>query len=498
MKKWISLLLVMIMVLALLSGCGVDDTPDASGNESSDLYEQVMSRFDGELEEGAVIKVLENDTAVELGYVDALIEAFNEAYKDKGISAERMNIDQYSDLATDGPYGYGPDVWYQANDILMKYADNQHLLPLPVQEMECFEQIPQSAWNAYATEMNGETFYCGIPLNVQSGMLYYIESMLPEGWQQQWDVNQNGTPDFFETYTALYAYSQLCQEGGQKTQYGYLDETVDTYFMSGYLMTYGAYIFGSNGTDPSDIGLAAGESYKGARMIRQWAGQMNNTEILDSAFSSAAYQYLADGVMLCTVTTPDVSRMFLRSMVATGKWTQEEAEADLKMISVPRLPKSADLNADRWEDTITDMEALTLETAMMGGINGYGISAYTKCPNASLAFVEFATSYAQALLRHEYLGVAPARADAATAISENDAVVGILFDRLDRGLIHIMPAITEIGQLWTPAESFLIDLSTDPYRQDRGEALLYETDEDIKAGLERLVSQIRDAIETLA
>ena len=495
MKRWIAVILC--LCLGLLWGCGSEEaeTPEV---DTSDLYQQVMARFDGKLEQGAVVKVLENDTAVELGYVDQLITAFNEAYKDQGISAERMNIDQYSDLATDGPYGYGPDVWYQANDILMKYADKQHLLPLPIYDMECYEQIPQSAWDAYATDMNGETFYCGIPLNVQSGMLYYIESMLPENWQQQWDVNQNGTPDFFETYTALYAYSQLCKEGGQKTQYGYLDETVDTYFMSGYLMTYGAYIFGSNGTDPSDIGLAAGESYKGARMIRQWAGQMNNTEILDSAFSSAAYQYLADGVMLCTVTTPDVSRMFLRSMVATGNWTQEEAEKDLKMISVPRLPKSADLTADRWEDTVTDMEALTVETAMMGGINGYGISAYTKCPNASLAFVEFATSYAQALQRHEYLGVAPARADAAADISRNDPVVGILFDRLDRGLIRIMPAITEIGQLWTPAESFLIDLSTDPYRQERGEALLYETDEDIKAGLERLVSQIRDAIETLA
>jgi len=135
---------------------------------------------------------------------------------------------------------------------------------------------------------------------------------------------------------------------------------------------------------------------------------------------------------------------------------------------------------------------------MMGGINGYGISAYTKCPNASLAFIEFATSYEQAVLRNEYLGVAPARADAAATIAEHDATVGILFDRLDRGYISIMPAITEIGQLWTPAESFLIDLSTDPYREERGEERLYETDEQIQAGLERLVTQIRDAIETLS
>lgn len=497
MKKLTALITMLTMVLVLLTGCAGEKEPGGTV-QVSDLYEQVMSRFTGKLEEGAVVKVLENDTAIELGYVDQLIEAFNKEYQDKGIRAERMNIDQYSDLATDGPYGYGPDVWYQANDILMKYADKQHLLPLPIYDMECYAQIPQSAWNAYATEMNGETFYCGIPLNVQSGMLYYIESMLPENWKTDWDVNGNGIPDFFETYTALYAYSEACKEGGMPTKYGYLDETVDTYFMSGYLMTYGAYVFGSNGTDPADIGLASGESYKGARMIQQWAGQMNNTEVLDKTFSSAAYQYLADGTMLCTVTTPDVSRMFIRSMVSTGKWTQEEAEADLKMITVPRLPVSADLTADAWQDTITGMDTLTTEMTMMGGINGYGISAYTKCPNASLAFVEFATSYEQAVLRNEYLGVAPARADAAAKISEADATVGILFDRLDRGLISIMPAITEIGQLWTPAESFLIDLSTDPYRADRGEKRLYETDEDIQAGLERLVEQIRDAIETLA
>ena len=499
MKKSLAIFLSLAMLLALLAGCTGGETEQGGGKtDHSALYDQVMSRFNGELESGAVIKVLENDTAIELGYVDQLIEAFNEAYKDKGISAERMNADQYSDLATDGPYGYGPDVWYQANDILMKYATKQHLLPLPVQDMECFEQIPQSAWDAYATEMDGEKFYCGVPLNVQSGMLYYIESNLPDNWETKWDINANGTPDFFETYTALYAVSQDIKDNGGKTQYGYLDETVDTYFMSGYLFTYGAYVFGDNGTNPDDIGFAAGDAVKGATMIQQWAGQMNNTEVLDKTFASAAYQYLADGVMLCTVTTPDVYRMFIRSMVNTGNWTEEEAAADLKMITVPRLPVSGDLTADKWEDTITQMDTLTTETSMMGGMNGYGISAYTKCPNASLAFVEFATGYEQVILRNQYLGIAPARADAAATISASDPTVGILFDRLNNGYITLMPAITEVGQIWTPAESFLIDLSTDPYREERGESRLYETTEQIQAGLENLVQQISDAIHTLA
>ncbi len=503
MKKILAMLLAFTMLAALLTGCGGGTETENTGSDGRTETENtgsdsVMARFNGELEQGAVVKVLENDTAIELGYVDELIAAFNEAYQDKGISAERMDVDQYSDLATDGPYGYGPDVWYQANDILMKYATKQHLLPLPVQEMECFEQIPQSAWDAYATEVGGEKYYCGVPLNVQSGMLYYIESNLPDNWQSEWDVNQNGTPDFFETYTALYALSEDIKTHGGKTQYGYLDETVDTYFMGGYLFTYGAYIFGQDGTDPQDVGFASGDAVKGATMIQQWAGEMNNTEVLDKTFASAAYQYLADGVMLCTVTTPDVYRMFIRAMVNTGNWTQEEAEADLKMVTVPRLPVSGDLTADKWEDTVTQMDTLTTETKMMGGMNGYGVSAYTKCPNASLAFVEFATSYEQALLRHDYCGISPARADAAAAISETDPTVGILFDRLNQGYITIMPAITEVGQIWTPAESFLVDLSTDPYREERGDARLYDTPEKIQAGLDKLVQQILDAINTLA
>lgn len=495
MKKRISLLLVLSLIVALFAGCGKQEktkTPEVSSDDP------VMARFTGELEQGAVVKVLENDTAVELGYVDELLDAFNAAYADQGIRAERLNADQYSDLATDGPYGYGPDVWYQANDILMKYATKQHMLPLPVDRMECFEQIPQTAWDAYRMEYNGKTYYCGVPLNVQSGMLYYIESSLPDNWQETWDVNGNGTPDFFETYTALYAYSKDVKENGGKTQYGYLDELVDTYFMSGYLFTYGAYIFGSNGTDPKDIGLNKGEAAKGAQMILQWAELMDNTEVLDKTFASASYQYLADRTMLCTITTPDVYRMFLRSMVATGNWTEETASADLKMVPVPRLPVSCDLTSDNWQDTITNMDELTVETVMMGGMNGYGMSAYTKCPNASLAFIEFATSYEQAIRRNAALGIAPAREDAAKKVAQTDPTVGILFDRLNSGYISVMPAVTEIGQIWTPTESFLIDLATDPYRTARGEATLYDTQEKIQAGLDRLVEQILDAINTLA
>ncbi len=489
MKKLVSLIAVLALLLSLCAAPALA--------EKSAMYDAVMARFTGELEQGAVVQVLENNTAIELGYVQALIDAFNAAYADKGVSAVIMDIDQYSDLATDGPYGYGPDVWYQANDILMKYATKQHLLPLPVYDMECYEKIPANAWDAYAVDMNGETFFCGVPLNVQAGMLYYIESMLPDDWQANWDVNANGTPDFFESYTALYAFSKQTQQiPGGKTEYGYLDDLVDTYFSSGYLFTFGGYVFGNKDTDPADIGFAKGNAAKGAWMLRQWADLMNNTECLDKAFAAAAYAYMAAGKMLCTVTTPDVYRMFIRAMVNTGKWTEETAIADLKMVNVPRLPVSGDLTADDWQETVQN-PAAAQTTVMMGGINGYGISAYTQCPNASLAFVEFACGYEQVLARNKTLGITPARSDAAAEIGKTDPTVQVMFDNLDAGHIDIMPAITEVGQIWTPSESFFVDLATDAYRLDRGETELYDTIEKIQAGLEKMVQQIYDAIFTL-
>ena len=84
-------------------------------------------------------------------------------------------------------------------------------------------------------------------------MLYYIESMLPDNWETDWDVNANGTPDFFETYTALYAFSKENQENGGTTEYGYLDGLVYPYSMIGRLFTFGGYLFGDTNPNPSRI-----------------------------------------------------------------------------------------------------------------------------------------------------------------------------------------------------------------------------------------------------
>lgn len=483
-KRSLAILLAAAMTVGMLTACGGD------GDEKpvDDGASPGSTVFTGELEENVTIQVLENDTAISKGYFDELIAAFNEEYKEYGIVAVDANMDQYLDLANDGPYGYGPDVLYQANDVIMKYVDGKHVYPIPAEKLECYEQIPEAAWDAYKTEVDGNTYICGVPVNVQSGMLFYRKDLLPENWETEWDDDGNGVPDMVENWNDMYAYSaQIRQQDASK--YGYMKSVYDVYFSSGFLFSYGGYIFGDNNTNPGDIGFSAGEAEKGAWVLSQLVRNMSE-ECIDDTITVNAYSKLADGTYFATVTTPDLYTTFLDELTLNYQnegLSEEEARAkaqeNLVMTTLPKLPVSGDL---------TEEDPELMDTKAMGGINGYAISAYTKAPNAALAFVEFATSYEMMMKRSEMLGIAPARADAA---EDAGGTSELLYSNLESGNIVLMPSITEVGQIWTPGETFFTDLAKDNFRPESEKK--YTDLPSMKAGLEAVDQQIYDAIFTL-
>ena len=484
MKRKSALFLAVVMGISLLTGCGgaSESKTDAKSGQGTNGV------FTGELEKNVTIRVLENDTAISKGYFDELINAFNEEYKDKGITAVDANMDQYLDLANDGPYGYGPDVLYQANDAIMQYAEGKHIYPLPVESMECYNEIPKTAWDAYKTEVDGNTYYCGVPINVQTAMLYYRTDLLPKDWQTTWDKDGNQVPDMVENWNDMYAYSlQRHQEDASK--YGYMKAIYDVYFSSGFLFPYGGYVFGDNNTNPEDIGFSKGEAEKGAWVLSKLASAMNE-ECIDDTINTNAYGKLADGTYFATISTPDVYSTFLDELVMEyekeGLSTEEaktKAQENLVMTTVLKLPKSGDLSEENPE---------LIDAKTMGGVNGYAVSAYTKAPNASLAFVEFAASYDMQVKRSEMLGVAPAREDAAEQVG---GVSKLLYQNLEKGSIVLMPSIQEVAQIWTPAQTFFTDIAKDAFRSESEKKYLDITS--MKAGLESVDKQIHDAIFTL-
>ncbi|MBQ1902244.1 MAG: extracellular solute-binding protein [Lachnospiraceae bacterium] len=484
-KKLVAACLLACMVFTT-TACGSGSDSKAASKSGSDGTGSAL--FTGELEENVTIQVLENDTAISEGYFQELIDAFNEEYKDKGIQAVDANMDQYLDLANDGPYGYGPDVLYQANDVIMKYAEGKHILPLPVEDLDCYDQIPESAWQAYQTEVDGKTYTCGVPVNVQAPMLYYRKDLLPDDWESTWDKDSDGVPDMTENWSSMYEYS-VARHSEDSSKYGYMKSLNDMYFASGFLFSYGGYIFGDNNTDASDIGFAAGEAEKGANVLSQLASAMNE-DCIDDTITTNAYSKLADGTYFATISTPDVYSTFLAELekeyVSEGLSEDDaaaKAKENLVMTSLPQLPESGDL---------TDGSTEMIDSKSMGGVNGYAISSYTKAPNACLEFVKFATSYEMTKLRAETLGVAPAREDAAEEVG---GVSKEIYQNLDNGNIILMPSITEVSQIWTPGQTFFIDLAKDVYRPESEKK--YTSLESMKAGLEDMCNQINEAITTL-
>ena len=212
---------------------------------------------------------------------------------------------------------------------------------------------------------------------------------------------------------------------------------------------------------------------------------------IDDSITVNAPSKMADGTYFATMTTPDVYTLYLKELVLAYKAqgmdadeAQTLAEENLVMADVPKLPASGDLTEE-------NPELIPLKA--MGGVNGYAISAYTKAPNACLAFVEFAASYDMVMKRNELLGIVPARNDAAAAVG---GTAEIIYKNLDAGNIVVMPSIRAVEQIWTPAQTFFQDLAKDAFRED-GEKK-YTSLEAIKKGLAAVDEQIYNAVHTLA
>ena len=187
MKKAIAVLAAATLCLTLFSACG------GGGTGSSVSYEELMAKFEGEPEQNVTLKILDNDTAVDEGYFDELIAAFNAEYAEYGIKAEDANMSQYTDLETNGPLGYGPDVLYNANDVIMRYAENGHVLPLPTEKLDTYGEgkLDESVSATFSMNRYDMDLQFGVPINVQTLVLFYRADKFAD----QPDADGNGTPD---------------------------------------------------------------------------------------------------------------------------------------------------------------------------------------------------------------------------------------------------------------------------------------------------------------
>ena len=273
------------------------------------------------------------------------------------------------------------------------------------------------------------------------------------------------------------------------------------YLSSEFVFSYGGYVFGQDedGTlNTQDIGFAANDTVLGMQALKQMAGLMNEG-CIDDTITLNRYEKLADGSYFCTVSTPDTYSLFIEKLALhyekegmSKEEAQKEAKNNLKMIELPaKMPADGDLSRDSAQMKDSDW----VDTVVMGGVNGYGISSYTKNREACIAFVNFATSYDMILQRATMLGIAPARSDVA---SECGDTADTIFKSLSEGRIYLMPSVKAVDQIWVPTQTLMGDMAKDAYRSRNGETQKYSSEADVLAALQTVNKNIYDAVYTLS
>lgn len=498
MKKLLALCALSLCALPLV-GCNGGGMREYYAYQS---LEALYDKFEGEMERGTANKpielhVLENDTAKSSGYLAELLAGFNELYKDYNIVAVDANQDQFSNLADNGPFGYGPDVLYQANDVLMKYCDGKHITPLPIEKLDAYEYLPELVKKTYTYTLDNQSYFMGVGINVQAPMLYYRKDLLPNDWQTAWDDDKNGVPDMVEDMRAMYRWSKL-RHSGDRSLYGFMQSYDDPYFSCGYLFSYGAYVFGDDNTNTKDIGFSANNANKGAGIILQLAGIMNQgcadnsiTVARESEFASGAYFAVGDTQDMYGTLYSETVKAYRKSGM-TSKQANAAASQNIAAMPFPALPASGDLS---------ETEGELIPSVVMGGVNGYAISSYTKYPVASLAFLNYATSYELVMRRNEMLGIAPARTDCNRDCTSQADVAHRLLGMVESNRIQIMPSTKGVDKIWTPLTTTFTDIATDPYRE--GNKLYTAADGTpdyaaLQALLEKCCKSVYDNIYTFA
>ena len=315
--------------------------------------------------------------------------------------------------------------------------------------------------------------------------------MLPEDWETEWDKNNNDVPDMVEFWNEMYRYSAQIRQN-DKSKFGFALQLNNEYFNSGFLFSYGGYVFGKNNTDDTDIGLSNGNAKLGAKVIWDLAGIMDE-KCADDSFTNARTTMLANGTIFATICTPDITTNFLKDLALEYQnrgLSEAEANAKAKenlvIASLPMLPAAGDITANV---DVTDSSLWTRQKTM-GGINGYGISSYSEHKDWALKFVEFATSAEMVQKRAEMLGIVPARGDVIEQI--DNPATEITYNNLDDGTLVVMPSISAVKQIWTPISSGFKQIATDGCT-DRKYTL-----SDLQAILETIDDNIYKAIHTFS
>ncbi len=409
-----SLVAMMVFILAACGGKNDNNasSPSASAptaSESAPASESASAPAEEYVpEDGAKLVVWYS--ASERALIDEAAKAFKEKY---GVDVEFQDVGpdkSIEKMITDGPAGVGADVFLAVHDRLGSAVQAGVVLPNDLHAEESTANNTEKAVNAWT--MDGQLY--GYPMSVETTAVFYNKDLVPNGVAPTtWD----GVISFAKTFNDVKAQ-----------KYAYMWELGNGYWSWGFFSGYDGYVFGKDGTDPSDVGLNSAGSVEAAKFFQSLKDQILPIKAADVK-ADIKTSLFNEGKL---------------AMNVSGPWQTQEFKAGVKNLGVmeyPTLPNGKPMMP-------------------FSGVKGFMVNANSKYPIAARLFAQMVSSEEFQMKNFELFGSLPANKNvAASEKVSSDPFASVFLKQFDNSTP--MPKIAEMNAFWSTHEAALSSLWND-------------------------------------
>ena len=374
----------------LLVACGsktADKAADSSASGSQEITFYVEDQYKAYAEKVAAAYEKESGTKVNIKSGDQL----------GGL--DKLSLDNQS--------GQAADVMMAPYDRVGSLGTDGQLSEVKLSDGAKTDDTTKSL----VTASDGKVY--GAPAVIESLVMYYNKDLLKEA------------PKTFAELEELAKDSKYAFAGEDGKTSAFLADWTNFYYAYGLLSGNGAYVFGDNGKNPKDIGLANEGAIAGINYAKSW------------------YEKWPKGMQDGTAAGNLIQTSFQEGKTAAiidGPWKAQafkDAKVNYGVATIPTLPNGKEYSA-------------------FGGGKAWIIPSSTKNLEAAQKFVDFLVSTEQQKAFYDTTNEIPANTEARSyAEGKNDELTTAVIKQFKNA--QPMPNISQMSAVWEPAANMLFD-----------------------------------------
>ena len=374
----------------LLVACGsktADKAADSSASGSQEITFYVEDQYKAYAEKVAAAYEKESGTKVNIKSGDQL----------GGL--DKLSLDNQS--------GQAADVMMAPYDRVGSLGTDGQLSEVKLSDGAKTDDTTKSL----VTASDGKVY--GAPAVIESLVMYYNKDLLKEA------------PKTFAELEELAKDSKYAFAGEDGKTTAFLADWTNFYYAYGLLSGNGAYVFGDNGKNPKDIGLANDGSIAGIEYAKTWYDKWPKGMQDGTAAGNLIQTSFQEGKTAAIIDGPWKAQAF------------KDAKVNYGVATIPTLPNGKNY-------------------AAFGGGKAWIIPSSTKNLEGAQKFVDFLVSTEQQKAFYDATNEIPANTEARTyAEGKKDELTTAVIEQFKNA--QPMPNISQMSTVWDPAKTMLFD-----------------------------------------